>query len=329
MMTLDIPAKANTLGDWAYIAVEKHFRKTMKYEEDVLKDKDPEALHQMRVGMRRLRTVVTGFAPALNLPKYAQEKQIGKIARTLGVLRDLDVLQEALQNHYQPNLPKSEQKVIDLALDYLAEQRIEAFKLVKKTLEEKSHYQKFKQDFRDWLNEAQYHEMAHLPILSVLPDLLLPQVSELLLHAGWMVGTTLDQTGIHPIKNMSHQQVEEVLAKQGKILHNLRKQTKRVRYQMELFINFYGNTYAAYCQDVKKIQEVLGNIQDSMVLGEFLTEALHEEKEKLPETLSQELAESRYQAWQEWQILQTRYLNAQIRQSFHQELLHPQGVPEK
>ncbi|MFB2834178.1 CHAD domain-containing protein [Floridanema evergladense] len=328
MMTSNNPKKVNTLGDWAYIAVEKHFNKTIKYEEEVLKDKDPEALHQMRVGMRRLRTAATGFAPALDLPPAAQERQVGKIARTLGELRDLDVLKEALENKYRPALPKSEQKVTDTALDYLATKRSDTFKLVKRTLEGKSNYQKLKQAFQDWFKEPKYQLTAQLPILEVLPDLLLPEISEFLLHPGWLVGIETNETAIKPKANLSIQEVEEQLNQQGEMLHDLRKQAKRVRYQMELFTNFYGETFAAYCQDVKKVQEVLGNIQDSMVLGEFLTEALQIEKEKLPETLSKELAESRYQAWQEWQVLQARYLNSQVRQGFHKELLQPQGLPD-
>ncbi|MGA9380375.1 MAG: CHAD domain-containing protein [Phormidium sp.] len=327
MMTLNNPKKANTLGDWAYIAVEKHFNKTMKYEAEVLKDEDPEALHQMRVGMRRLRTAVTGFAPALDLPPAAQERQIGKIARILGELRDLDVLKEALENQYRSALPKSEQKVINTALDYLIKKRTETFKMVKKSLEGKSNYQKLKQAFQDWFREPKYQVIAQLPILEVLPDLLLPEVSKFLLHPGWLVGIETDESGIRPRANLNHQAVEEQLNQPGEMLHDLRKQAKRVRYQMELFTDFYGVTYAAYCQDVKKIQEVLGNIQDSMVLGDFLTEALRTEKAKLPNTLSKELAESRYQAWQEWQVLQARYLNFPIRQGFHRELLHPKGLP--
>ncbi len=324
-MTADTVTKPQTLGDWAYLAIEKHFHKTIKHEADVLKDKDPEALHQMRVGMRRLRTAVTGFAPALDLPKYAQEKHIAKIARILGTLRDLDVLEEALKSHYQPALPKSEQKVVDTALKHLEQQRQQAFNEVKTTLE-KSRYQDLKQAFTEWLKQPSYQQQADLPILDVLPDLLLPQVSHLLLHPGWLVGTKAENAEIQPLRNMSHEAIEQELALHGNLLHSLRKQTKRVRYQMELFTNFYGATYNAYLEDIKAIQGILGEIQDSVVLGEFLGKALDLKTDKLPPNLSEKLAESRYQAWQQWQPFQIRYLNIQIRQSFRSELLRPKGV---
>ena len=66
-----------TLGDWAYIAIAKHYKKILKHESKVLKDNNPEQLHQMRVGMRRLRSAIAGFAPALNLPISASEKKFG------------------------------------------------------------------------------------------------------------------------------------------------------------------------------------------------------------------------------------------------------------
>ena len=107
---------AQTIGDYAYQAFAKHFRKTLKYESDVLDDRDPEALHQMRVGMRRLRSAATGFAAVVALPKAAREDKIGQIARTLGELRDFDVLLEALENRYLPKLPGKEQKVLKSAI---------------------------------------------------------------------------------------------------------------------------------------------------------------------------------------------------------------------
>ncbi|MDY7014654.1 MAG: CHAD domain-containing protein, partial [Cyanobacteriota bacterium] len=57
--------KPKTFGDWARVAIAKHSRKMLEHEADVLKDKDPEELHQMRVGMRRLRSAIAGFSTAL------------------------------------------------------------------------------------------------------------------------------------------------------------------------------------------------------------------------------------------------------------------------
>ncbi|WP_210407691.1 CHAD domain-containing protein, partial [Hydrocoleum sp. CS-953] len=186
-MTTQVLPQVNSLGDWASLAFEKHFQKTLKHEPEVLKDRDPEELHQMRVGMRRLRSAAQGFGPVVALPKAAQDQKIGKIARCLGGLRDLDVLLEALENRYKPNLPTLEQIELDKAMQQLRKQRRHAFKKVRAILGDKS-YLMLKQKLQEWLDSPIYTDISQLPIQEVLPDLLLPEISKLFLHPGWLVG---------------------------------------------------------------------------------------------------------------------------------------------
>ena len=105
--------EAKTLGDWAKIAIQQHYQKILKHETLVLQDKDPEELHQMRVGMRRLRTAIAGFSCAVTLPKSVDEKKVGEIATILGKLRDLDVLQETL-NKLRKELTEKNSKITEL-----------------------------------------------------------------------------------------------------------------------------------------------------------------------------------------------------------------------
>ena len=320
--------KTNSLGEWAVLAISKHSEKVLKHEDDVLKDRDPEDLHQMRVGMRRLRSAMTGFAPAISLPKSAQEKKIGKIAHTLGSLRDLDVLREALENQYKPILPSKEQKSLATALAYLDKQRKQVLAQVKDTLKGER-YESLKQSLKKWLKQPEYTEIAQMPIQEVLPDLLLPEVSKLLLHPGWLVGTTVKEE-VDVIRELPPEIVEQQLAP-GDVLHSLRKETKRIRYQMEVFSEFYGSTYEVYLKDMKTIQALLGEMQDSVVLNEFLNQAVDSKtRSKIP-TLTEQLAHKSYQAWQQWQTLQQRYLNLEIRKGFHLAILQPtfEGVRDK
>lgn len=320
-MTVRTLTKTNTLGDWASLAINKHFAKVLKHEDGVLKDQDPEELHQMRVGMRRLRSAMTGFAPAILLPKPAQEKKVGKIAHTLGSLRDLDVLREALENHYKPTLPSEEQKSLETALDYLDKQRRQVLAEVKDKLKG-DRYQSLKQSLKQWLKQPKYQEIAQMPIQEVLPDLLLPEVSNLLLHPGWLVGTTVKEGEIDVLR-VEPEILEQQLAEQGAVLHSLRKETKRLRYQMEVFSDFYGSTYEAYLEDVKAIQALLGEIQDTVVLSEFLTDAMESKIKSVFPTLAEQLAQASYKAWQQWQTLQQRYLNLEIRKGFHLAVVQP------
>ena len=317
-----VKTQVKTLGDAASDAIEKYFRKTVEHESEVLKDKDAEELHQMRVGMRRLRSAVTGFAPVLDLPKKASERKIGKVGRILGTLRDLDVMLESLQNRYYPNLPDDEQEVLDRVLLNLLKQRHRALKGVRAVLEQKS-YQSLKQSIENWLSKPQFRAIEHLPIAEVLPDLLLPQVSEFFLHPAWLLGTEYEDGKVKVCDDLNESAVEEKLATEGTILHDLRKQAKRVRYLMNLFGDFYGPAYEGYVDDVKAVQECLGDIQDSEVLGEFLTDFVEGDLKKELPILAGILAENRYAAWQKWQVLQRRYLKSEIRQGLRSTLIHP------
>ncbi|MDJ0734905.1 MAG: CHAD domain-containing protein [Nostocaceae cyanobacterium] len=321
-MTLAVQPTIKTLGDYGYEAVQKHFKKTLKWETTVKKDKDPEALHQMRVGMRRLRTAVSGFAQAIVLPKSASNKNIGKIARRLGVLRDLDVLQETLKNIYYPHVPSKEQKYLQTALDVLSKQRKDALVYVRSTLKEER-YKSLKNGLKDWLEKPKYYPLASLPMQEVLPDLLFPQVSNFLLHPAWLVGTKIEDKQILIPTDWKAEDVKQQLTTNAEVLHSLRKQAKGLRYQMELFTDLYGESYTAYVAEVKSIQQILGSLQDSVVLGEWLVNVLKSDIDaKLP-TLATLLAKNRYQLWQQWRPLQERYLQGETRKSLHLTILQP------
>lgn len=308
---------AKTFGDWAYLAVNKHFEKVIKHQPEVSKDEDPEELHQMRVGVRRLRSAIAGFAPALSLPKGAEDKNLGKIGRILGLLRDLDVLKETLSEEYLPQLPETEQAILAESLTILAKRRQKALKKVRKLFEENL-YLNFKQDLELWLAEPSYQPIGEIDIYLILADLLLPEVSRLLLHPGWVVGVKFD--GIRVIFPDNRQ---DILYLQAETLHDLRKEAKRTRYLLELFTHFYGEQYQSYLQDIKTIQGVLGEIQDSFVLGEFLTGALQLDWRKEIPSLVELIAVNRQKRYQAWGELQQKFLTLEVRKDLHSTIEQP------
>ena len=313
---------AVTLKEWANIAIAKHTRKTLKYEAGVLKDKDPEDLHQMRVGMRRLRSAIAGFSLALDLPQTVTEKNIAKIGRSLGQLRDLDVLLAALKDNYRPLLPAEEQKSLDKAIKSLNKQRKQELKQVRKTLNSKLYFN-LKQGLQDWLEHPQYQVIGDLSIYPVLPDLLLPQVSQLLLHPGWLVGVELKEGEVHFPEMLNKEAVEQLLEQEDSMLHELRKSAKKTRYNLELFSQFYDDTYQYYVKQIEQIQEVLGQIQDCHVLREVLEKILKSAiSDRMPE-LATLLTKTRYDKWQEWEVLQKQFLEDQTRTELRQTIQQP------
>lgn len=355
-----------TLGEWACLAVDKHFQKILKHQPQVLLDNDPEELHQMRVAMRRLRSAIAGFAPVLIFPKTVDDRAVGKVARCLGAVRDLDVLQQSLIEDYRPILPSDEQKNLDLALSALNKQRSGAFQKIKKMLNGKL-YQRLIEDLTNWLKAPQYQPIATLPIGEVLPDLLLPELSHLFLHQGWLVGDQQFNNlpniplNITPVNeqnfqleiiegkvsqsNLSmHKQFAEnptnsnltssnstnsnspsynLLTTDEDILHNLRKQVKRTRYQMSLFTELYGDQYEHYVKDLGSMQDYLGELQDIVVLTKFMKENVHKKLNKNMPHFVAELSKKRLNIWQNWQFLQYRYLQIEVRKAWRLELLQP------
>ena len=184
------------------------------------------------------------------------------------------------------------------------------FRNVETTLKDEP-YKSLKHALEDWLEKPSYQPLASVPIQQVLPDLLLPEVSRFLLHPGWLVGTQIVDSEVIVPSDWNAEKLEQQLTTQGETIHNLRKQAKRVRYQMELFTDLYGESYAAYIAEVKSIQDILGTMQDSVVMAEWLVDVFKSEiHTKLP-TLATLLAENRYKSWQQWQPLQERYLKAE------------------
>lgn len=320
---------AVTLKEWAQIAIAKHSRKLLKYEAKVLKDKDPEDLHQMRVGMRRLRSAIAGLAISLDLPQTVNEKNIAKIGRSLGKLRDLDVLLAALKDDYRPLLPTVEQKSLDKTIKSLNKQRKNELKQVRKTLNSKL-YLNLKQGLQNWLEHPQYQTIGDLSIYPVLPDLLLPQVSQLLLHPAWFVGVELKDGSVQFPEILNKEAVEQLLEQEDLILHDLRKSAKKTRYNLELFSQFYDDTYHYYLKQIEQIQEVLGQIQDCYVLREVLEKVLKSAMptasfaiaDKMPE-LANLLTTTCYEKWQEWSALQEEFLDDKTRKELRQTIQQP------
>ncbi|UBF28292.1 CHAD domain-containing protein [Kovacikia minuta CCNUW1] len=289
-----------TLGDYAYAVIHEQQRAIVKQEKKVLADKDPEHLHHMRVATRRLRTALQVFGQVVKLPPSAQEKRISSVAKVLGQLRDLDVQMAALKNDYRPNLKELDQHVLDEALSTLKRERRKAFAGVEDTLTG-SRYRNLKAAYETWLDDPDYSALAQLPLRSVLPDLLSPLLSELLLHPGWLV------------------EVDSISEEENEILHDLRKTCKHARYQAEFFKSFYGKDFQDWIGDIKTIQDLLGKVHDGQFLLELLADVMPK-RTKIPD-LQQMIQQAEQEMMAEWQPIRQKYLDPDFRNHLHQMLL--------
>ena len=311
-LTLFEPDCANMpvtkLADYIYPAIQKQYVTILTLEAKVLADDDVEAIHQMRVSLRRLRSQIQAFASVLDIPNCMGDKQIGKIAKVLGKVRDLDVLQKTCK-HHQSNLPDAEQIHLDKVASTIIKRRRKEILKVKLMLNDRD-YQYFKLGINNWLNNPQYSPTAQVGIGSILPELLLPAIGKLFIDPSWWIDLDLD-SGIDP-----ELAVSQLLIIHGDILHDFRKQVKATRYLMEIFVDRYPPQYLDYLKDFKQVHQLFGDIQDNIVLDKFIRKALGKRSPtKLP-TLYDRIARSNHLSWDNWQPIQDRYRQSKLRQEF-------------
>ena len=293
---------SHPLADYAYQIVEREYCHIIKQEKKVLADKDPEALHQMRVGTRRLRTALQVFESAIELPKAGSAQRLRDLARVLGKVRDLDVQLSSLEQEYRPNLNKKEQKQLDKVSKALKEQRVKAFAQMKAVLSQPL-YQELKTTYADWLKRPCYTPVARLPLSVLLPDLLSPLLSHLLLHPGWLVSS------------------RETSGEKGVMLHELRKACKHARYQAEFFTPFYGEEFQNWVTKIKALQAQLGDFQDTQVFLELVANTLGREL-RLPE-LETVIEQKQREALVNWEEIRQKHLDKGFRYHLHRVLLQP------
>ena len=315
-----------TFGTLAQGAIVKYLKQATAYEAAVIADTDPEDLHQMRVGLRRLRTALQVFEVGIVLPKAGREPKVAKVGRRLGHLRDLDVIGDTLRHQYLPHLPQGEQADLLAVIDHLAQSRKRAFRAVKKLLASKP-YRAMQQALGDWAETPTYQPLGHCPAADVVPDLVLPLISALWLHPGWWVGATVSDQGPSVRSGLSAATVDALIAEEGHRLHSLRKQIKRVRYQLRVVAPLYGDALEADLDRLSAMQDTLGYLQDSVVLEDFMAQVTPKARRQMP-TLRELLAQNRHQSWQQWQTFQTHYLDSDVRQRLRLTLLQPGGQPE-
>lgn len=322
-----VKAQPEVFAELAKQAIGKYFKQAVKYEQAVLEDTDPENLHQMRVAMRRLRAAIAAFESGIRLPKGAREANLAVIARCLGKLRDLDVISAALVTTYSAQLPDNEQQQLAGLLKKLGKRRQQRFKRVVKMLKG-DRYNAMKRSLKQWLKQPAFTETAQFPVGAVIPDLVLPALGKFWLHPGWLVGTQLNSTQPKVNQSLTPTEVETCLASHCSAIHDLRKQAKRMRYQLRLLAEFYPEKLKPAIAELTDIQETLGQIQDSQVLEAFLSDHHPQLSQTMPH-LVDILTQQRYQAWLHWQALQTHGLDAKHRNQLRSQLLQPTRLIEK
>ena len=121
-------APDETLETCAREIIGNYFHEMMSYKDGAKDGRDIEFVHDMRVTSRRLRAAMDNFADCFPKKPFREHyKKVKAITRTMGAVRDLDVLIDRFQKALK-TLSEVEQAGIKELIEHLQREREEARK---------------------------------------------------------------------------------------------------------------------------------------------------------------------------------------------------------
>lgn len=284
-------------GAFARGLIHRQIRRLGHLQAEVLADRDPEPLHQLRVSLRRLRTVLGQFAPALDLPEGVTERRLASVARRSGLCRDLDVLRLRLREQILPRLPENERHRLKRPMRRLGEDRQQAFLTLLEALHS-GRYLKLLARLHKWDKHPRFTALGELPLVPWLNEWQAPFTAGLFLHPGW--------TAPDP---------------EAESLHDLRKRIKQARYSLEPLERWCSPLLREWIQELRQAQDHLGELHDLQILQQgFMANDRRGPSPDLP-VLQGEIAAQRALHWQHWRALAERLREDQRRRAIHLHLL--------
>ncbi len=213
-----------------------------------------EGPHQLRVGLRRLRTAFAVFGPSLGPGSVAalsvEARRLGKV---VGELRDLDVLiGEVVAAHAGRGLDRPAREALAAALE---ERRRNVRASVRSALAAPETIG-FVLDLgqlieaRGWLAPSDYSQTERLatPLGSLAPNLMRARSAKVARKA----------------RGLRHLDDEE--------LHDLRKELKKLRYIADILDPVFAEkNVKAYIQALKRLQDTFGGLNDMTMAAQYLT----------------------------------------------------------
>jgi CHAD domain-containing protein len=239
-----LPAAPGSVGATLWLAVAEQTRRFRRHARLVGLGSDPEDLHQLRVALRRLRAALALGHEALDLPAPIDAKRLARLGRSLGRLRDLDVVLETLED-LVPVAKGAQGDLLQHAIRRLRAQRRAARRRVRDTLANPD-LQRTQRSLRRWVRSPGFFPFAHRPVRDAAELLLNPVREGVTRHEGW----TRPARGGRPT------------AADDGCLHDLRKAIKELRYRVEILTRPVDREPDAGLERLRRIQDVLGGLHD-------------------------------------------------------------------
>ena len=217
--------------------------------------RDPEGVHQMRVGLRRLRTACALLRGELGSPTLrAFSAEARWLAKLLGAARDWDVfITETLSG---PSAALTSDTVDFDGLRQTAEpHRAVAYAALREALAS-TRYSRFQLSFRHWIESRGWRTELESKLLPVLLE-----------PASAFAGRVLTRLHGKALKRGAHFRQLRPEAR-----HQLRIALKKLRYATEFFDGLHGGgaETKGYLRCLAKLQDALGHDNDASMTWPFL-----------------------------------------------------------
>ncbi len=233
-----------------------HFGQMLLHEDGTRLGEDIEELHDMRVATRRMRAAFEVFADAYT-PKSLKKllNDLRTTGRTLGKVRDLDVFIEKAR-HYEAALPPDRQADLEPLLASWGQEREQARAKMVDYLDSNK-YADFKLEYYEFLSTPfagarQQPEEPLTPrrVREIAPVLIYTRLASVRAFDAILENATLEQ------------------------FHALRIEFKKLRYTVEFFREVLGDEERGVINDLKTIQDHLGDLNDAQVATQILRDFL-------------------------------------------------------
>ncbi len=238
-------------------SVARAARKLMARQLTVLRDgdarlrggSDADAVHDMRVAVRRMRAVVRGLRDGFPPPMFESlYEELRWFGRELGTMRDLDV-QLAREDALATAMPPALRSGLDEYREHLHRRREEALAGVRLVLDSRRYFQLLQrlERFVDGRTRAPASGPGGRPAVAL--------AAETIAKAHHKLTKRGDKAGAEPLP-------EE--------LHAVRIRAKRLRYGLEQFGMLAGKPARRAAARLAELQDVLGAYNDSVTAAGFV-----------------------------------------------------------
>jgi CHAD domain-containing protein len=209
----------------------------------------PDAVHQVRVSARRLRSVLRTFEPLLDREWSVQlSEELAWLADEMGLIRDSEVLEKRLLSHITL-IPIEDGYASGIAIKQALDRRIEVARQGALAAIRSDRHTYLVQDLIEASRAPQLLDGAYQACEDVLPDLVAKT---------WRV--LRKSCGALELGGPAHE------------WHAARIKAKRARYAVDCIAPIFGGKVAKFGKALAAVTEVLGDHQDAFVAQEFLRE---------------------------------------------------------